>query len=115
MPGRLTTHVLDIARGCPAAGVTLELARLDENGDRRVLKTVRTNDDGRTGEPLLQDERFESGVYEITFHFGEYFGEGSDPPFLDRVPVRFGISDSNAHYHIPLLASPWSYSTYRGS
>ena len=115
MPGRLTPHVVDIARGRPAAGVTLELARLDENGGRRVLKTVRTNDDGRTGEPLLQEERFESGVYEITFYVGEYFGEGSDPPFLDRVPVRFGISDSNAHYHIPLLASPWSYSTYRGS
>lgn len=115
MPGRLTTHVLDIARGRPAAGVALELARLDESSGRRVLKTARTNDDGRTDEPLLEEEVFERGVYEITFHVGEYFGEGNDPPFLDRVPVRFGISDPNAHYHIPLLASPWSYSTYRGS
>ncbi len=115
MPGRLTTHVLDIARGRPAAGMMLELARLDENSERRVLKTARTNDDGRTDEPLLEEEGFERGVYEITFHVGEYFGEGSDPPFLDRVPVRFGISDPNAHYHVPLLASPWSYSTYRGS
>ena len=114
----LTTHVLDTARGRPAAGMALELARLDENGDRQVLKTVRTNADGRTDEPLLAGEELTRGVYEIIFHVGEYFAghEGvPDPPFLDSVPLRFGIADLSAHYHVPLLASPWSYSTYRGS
>lgn len=110
----LTTHVLDTANGRPAAGVALELARLDENSDRRVLKTLRTNADGRTD--LLSEEEMVPGVYEIVFALGEYFGESvPDPPFLDRVPLRFGISDPDAHYHVPLLASPWSYSTYRGS
>lgn len=116
----LTTHVLDTARGRPAAGMALELARLDENGERRVLKTVRANADGRTDEPLLAGAEFARGVYEIVFEVGEYFagrpeGGGDDPPFLDRVPLRFGVADLSAHYHVPLLASPWSYSTYRGS
>ena len=115
----LTTHVLDTARGRPASGMALELARLDENGGRRVLKSVQTNADGRTDEPLLLEGESVRGVYEIVFEVGEYFagrpeaGDGS--PFLDRVPLRFGISDPSAHYHVPLLASPWSYSTYRGS
>jgi 5-hydroxyisourate hydrolase len=99
--------------------MALELARLDENSDRRVLKAVRTNADGRTDEPLLGGEELTRGIYEIVFHVGEYFAgqvETPNPPFfLDRVPLRFGIADPQAHYHVPLLTSPWSYSTYRGS
>ena len=117
MGGFLTTHALDTARGRPAAGMALELFRI-ENGERRSLKKLRTNADGRTDEPLLAEDEFETGLYEIDFDVGDYFaGEpgASDPPFLDRVPIRFGIADPSAHYHVPLLASPWSYSTYRGS
>lgn len=114
MPGFLTTHVLDTAHGKPAVGLEIELSRF-EGGERRVLKTVCTNDDGRTDEPLLPQDEFEAGEYEIVFSVGEYFGEEGDPPFLDRVPIRFGISDADSHYHVPLLTSPWSYSTYRGS
>jgi 5-hydroxyisourate hydrolase len=118
LSGFLTTHVLDTARGTPAAGVRIELFRL--NGEsREALGSDRTNADGRTDGPLLEGGEFERGVYEIVFHVGEYFEEvveaGGEPPFLDRVPVRFGVSDPRAHYHVPLLASPWSYSTYRGS
>jgi 5-hydroxyisourate hydrolase len=112
----LTTHVLDTARGRPAAGLRVKLFRLDPAGDgRNLLKEVRTNADGRTDAPLLDE--LESGVYEIVFGVGEYFaGEGvPEPPFLGRVPVRFGIADPSSHYHVPLLVSPWSYSTYRGS
>ena len=119
MAGLLTTHVLDTAHGCPAASVALELARLEpETGNREVLKTLRTNEDGRTDAPLLEGEDLSEGIYEIVFAVGDYFAEQPEvpnPPFLDRVPVRFGISDSQAHYHVPLLVSPWSYSTYRGS
>ena len=104
----LTTHVLDTARGQPAAGVRIELFRLD--GDARTpLKTVVTNDDGRTDEPLLTE--LEATTYELTFAVGEHFGEG----LYDKVPIRFRIEDAGAHYHVPLLVSPWSYSTYRGS
>ena len=114
MAGWLSTHVLDTARGRPAAGLRLELFEI-KGDERSSLKTVRTNADGRTDEPLLKEGEFGRGVYEIVFDVGEYFGEGGSPPFLDRVPVRFGISDPEAHYHVPLLVSPWSYSTYRGS
>ena len=108
MSGRLTTHVLDTARGRPAAGIPIELARVD--GDRReVLRTVRTNEDGRTDAPLLDE--LEAGTYELTFDVGGHFEDG----FLERVPVRFTVADAGAHYHVPLLVSPWSYSTYRGS
>ena len=113
----LTTHVLDTAHGRPAAGLRIELVRI-EGENRRSLKTVTTNPDGRPDEPLLSEDEFEPGVYEIVFHVGEYFaGEPGVPEllFLDEVPVRFGISDPDAHYHVPLLSSPWSYSTYRGS
>ena len=118
----LTTHVLDTAHGRPAAGLRIELARLDSGG-RTLLKAVRTNDDGRTDEPLLGANEARAGTYEISFEVGEYFAaladeghaEVSDPPFLDRVPVRFGLADPAAHYHVPLLVSPWAYSTYRGS
>jgi 5-hydroxyisourate hydrolase len=117
LPGRLTTHVLDTARGRPAAGMSVELFRLDGES-HRALKTVETNSDGRTDEPLLEGDAVEIGTYEIVFNVGEYFAgfEGvSDPPFLGRVPVRFSLADASAHYHVPLLTSPWSYGTYRGS
>jgi len=108
MSGRLTTHVLDTAHGRPAAGVGIELARLD-GAERTVLETVVTNRDGRTDEPLLTE--LELARYELTFAVGAYFGAG----LYDEVPVRFRIEDADAHYHVPLLVSPWSYSTYRGS
>ena len=114
----LTTHVLDTVRGRPASGMALELVRLGKNGERQVLKEVTTNDDGRTDTPLLAGEELRPGVYEIVFAVGDYFAghEGvPDPPFLGSVPLRFGVADPEAHYHVPLLASPWSYSTYRGS
>jgi 5-hydroxyisourate hydrolase len=114
----LTTHVLDTARGRPAANLQLQLFRLDPANDgRSLLKEVRTNADGRTDAPLLAEGELEDGVYEIVFDVDEYFAEEGlpAPPFLGRVPVRFGIADPSSHYHVPLLASPWSYSTYRGS
>ncbi len=120
MPGRLTTHVLDTAHGCPASNITIELWRLDvESGSRTLLKTLRTNADGRTDAPLLVGDELKAGVYELVFAVSEYFVAQAvvmaRPPFLDRVPVRFGIADPDAHYHVPLLVSPWAYSTYRGS
>ena len=120
MSGRLTTHVLDTARGRPAAGLMLELARIGESGDRKVLKTVCTNPDGRTDEPLLAGEELTSGTYEVVFDVGGYFAGqrqtgSADPPFLGLVPIRFGIADPSHHYHVPLLTSSWAYSTYRGS
>ncbi len=117
MSGSLTTHVLDTANGTPAAGMSLELFALDGE-ERRPLRSVATNADGRTDEPLLTGYGFEVGLYEIVFDVGGYFaGEPgvSDPPFLGRVPIRFGIADPSARYHVPLLVSPWSYGTYRGS
>ncbi len=121
MTGRLTTHVLDTARGRPAGDVAIELWRLDAAGEgRALLKTARTNADGRTDAPLLAGAELAAGVYELVFAVGAYFAaqggvETITPPFLDRVPVRFGIADPTVHYHVPLLASPWAYSTYRGS
>jgi 5-hydroxyisourate hydrolase len=111
MPGKLTTHILDTARGIPAAGVRLDLHHLGH--ERYLLTSTRTNKDGRTDAPLLEGTQFCCGTYEITFHVGEYFAE--ERGFLDAVPVRFTITDGEAHYHVPLLCSPWSYSTYRGS
>ena len=118
MPAKLSTHVLDTAHGCPAQGMLIELWSL--RGDQRtLLKSLRTNQDGRTDPPLLSSEEMRAGQYELVFCVGEYFA-GKAPsvstiPFLDRVPVRFGIADSSAAYHVPLLCSPWAYSTYRGS
>lgn len=115
MPGRLTTHVLDTANGYPAAGVEIELFEI-EDGKRSLLKTVHTNGDGRVDEPLLEGEELSRTIYEIVFHAGAYFAEkDNSPAFLDEVPVRFGVSDPDSHYHVPLLVSPWSYTTYRGS
>ena len=105
----LTTHVLDTMRGVPAAGMKIELWSLDRS---KMLKTVQTNSDGRVDEPLLGGKEMIAGTYELIFFVGDYFGERR---FLDRVPVRFVISDAAAKYHVPLLVSPWSYTTYRGS
>jgi len=115
--GRLTTHVLDTAHGKPGAGIRVELFALGDGAPRLIASTT-TNADGRTDAPLLAGDTMESGRYEIVFHIGAYFRGAeavNDPPFLDTVPVRFAIADSAAHYHVPLLASPWSYTTYRGS
>ncbi len=116
--GFLTTHVLDTAQGQPAAGMTVELFSID--GDRRArVKSVVTNRDGRCDKPLLEGEAFKVGIWELVFHTAGYFlGQGidlPDPPFLDCVTLRFGIATATEHYHVPLLVSPWSYSTYRGS
>lgn len=105
----LTTHVLDTMRGIPAAGMKIELWSLDQS---KLLKSVQTNPDGRTDAHLLAGEEMKMGNYELIFFVGDYFGERR---FLDRVPVRFVISDAAAKYHVPLLVSPWAYSTYRGS
>jgi 5-hydroxyisourate hydrolase len=119
MAGRLTTHVLDTAAGGPAAGMGVQLFRLGADDGRRSVRSVSTNADGRTDSPLLADAEVEPGVYELVFDVGAYYaGRGADlpePPFLDQVPLRFGIADAESHYHVPLLTSPWSYSTYRGS
>ena len=116
--GRLSTHVLDIMSGMPAAGVRIELYGL-AGDSRRLVASATTNADGRTDQPLLAGDALRSGAYELLFHIGEYFRDkGVDlpaPPFLETVPVRFGVADAGAHYHVPLLVSPWAYSTYRGS
>jgi hydroxyisourate hydrolase len=117
--GRLTTHVLDTASGKPAAGVRIELRAIAADGKSRLLGSFTTNADGRTDAPLLEGGAFTAGIFELVFHLGPYFTATgtpqSTPPFLDVVPVRFGIADGDAHYHVPLLVSPWNYSTYRGS
>jgi 5-hydroxyisourate hydrolase len=116
--GRLSTHVLDTVSGTPAAGMKIEFSVL-EDGKWTPLKTVHTNADGRTDEPVLTGEAMRTGEFELVFHVAAYFrGKGialPDPPFLDRVPIRFGIADVSGHYHVPLLCTPWSYATYRGS
>jgi 5-hydroxyisourate hydrolase len=116
--GRLSTHVLDTANGKPARGVALELVALDGES-RRVVVATATNQDGRTDAPLMIGEAYRPGAYELVFHVGDYFRSvgvaTADPPFLDIVPIRFTIAEADGHYHVPLLVSPWSYSTYRGS
>lgn len=116
--GRLTTHVLDTATGCPAADLRIELYRIA--GERReLLLSVTTNADGRCDGPLLQGEQFVRGTYELVFHAGAYLRASGvalpEPPFLDLVPIRFGIAVTDQHYHVPLLISAYGYSTYRGS
>lgn len=115
-PSGLTTHVLDIARGCPASGVRVELFRV-EGGDRRKLAEAVTNADGRTDAPLTGHGGLHPGTYALTFHIAPYFAgfEGAPAvPFLDLVTLRFTLSDPSGHCHVPLLITPWSYSTYRG-
>jgi len=115
---RLSTHVLDTVKGGPAAGVRIDLHRLGGDGPPQHLKTVVTNADGRTDEPLLVSEAIAAGTYRLTFHVGEYFAAAGSPDacrFLREVPVVFGIDDPTGSYHVPLVVSPWSYSTYRGS
>jgi len=117
--GRLSTHVLDAHSGRPAAGVRVELLELSANGEQRVMARAATNRDGRTDAPLIAGQPLPIGGYELRFHVGEYFAPLAarldDPPFLDVVPVRFAVAEPEGDYHVPLLVTPWSYSTYRGS
>ena len=116
--GRLTTHVLDTMRGCPASGLHIDFH--DIGGEEiRVLASVVTNSDGRCDQPMLAGAAFQAGAYEFLFHVGRYYADCGIKPengiFLDVVPVRFVVSDASVHYHVPLLVSPYGYSTYRGS
>lgn len=117
--GRLSTHVLDTHAGRPASGVSVTLHRLEPSGERVPVAQATTNADGRTDAPLMAGEAFRTGRYELTFAVGAYFaGRGlslPDPAFLGEVPIRFAIAEADGHYHVPLLVTPWSYSTYRGS
>ncbi len=112
---RLSTHILDTTHGKPAAGVRIEL--LDAAGSR--IAEARTNADGRTDQPLLSGETIPTGLFELRFHIGDYFRALGialpEPPFIDIVPIRFGMAEATGHYHVPLLVSPYGYSTYRGS
>ncbi len=112
--GRLTTHVLDTASGRPAAGLGVALYRIDGE-TRSLLRRVSTDADGRIGGALIEGDALRPGDYELVFDVGAYFARGEPTPFLGRVPVRFGVADADAHYHVPLLVSPFGYSTYRGS
>lgn len=116
--GRLSTHVLDTAAGVPAAGMRVDLSAYTDRAWRSI-STVATNANGRTDAPLLTDIAMSPGIYRLEFHTGDYFRERgialADPPFLDVVPLEFGLADPQAHYHVPLLCSPWSFTTYRGS
>ena len=114
---KLTTHVLDVYSGKPGKGILVELFYIS-NSERKKLTSTKLNDDGRSNTPLAEGDFFVKGKYELVFHIGDYFKNTSasnDVPFLDDVVIRFGISDPSQHYHVPLLVSPWSYSTYRGS
>jgi 5-hydroxyisourate hydrolase len=116
--GKLTTHVLDTANGCPAAGMKVTLYRMDQ-GTASAIKTITLNHDGRADAPLMEGAAFQPGRYRLVFEVAAYFRargvELPEPPFLDEVPLDFGLSTLGQHYHVPLLASPWAYSTYRGS
>jgi 5-hydroxyisourate hydrolase len=118
--GKLTTHVLDTALGKPAVGMRLTLWGINASADiKTALKTVETNHEGRTDEPLLVGSEFEAGIYELVFEVATYFARYNcylaEPPFLDQVPIRFTVADPSVNYHVPLVVSPWAYSTYRGS
>lgn len=114
--GRLTTHVLDTTRGRPANGIAIELQKQEATQWRTVVRTS-TNPEGRCDAPLLSGESFAAGTYQLLFHVGDYFRgrDGATESFLDVVPIRFGLAADGGHYHVPLVVSPWSYSTYRGS
>ncbi|MEM9268269.1 MAG: hydroxyisourate hydrolase [Pseudomonadota bacterium] len=120
MPGFLTTHVLDTARGCPAEGIEIWLYRVTGNSHKKIATAV-TNADGRCDAPILEGTAFRAGTYELIFHVEAYLRSHGlvdgveEPLFLTRVPLRFGINDADSHYHVPLLLSPFGYSTYRGS
>ena len=115
----LTTHVLDVTRGGPAQSMRVELYEFDRGGTRRLIVDATTNADGRTDKPMIGAMEARIGQFELVFHAGDYFRKAgaklADPPFLDIVPIRFAVADPAVHYHVPLLVSPWSYSTYRGS
>jgi 5-hydroxyisourate hydrolase len=115
----LSTHVLDIVRGGPAEGVGVELFSIGQDGSRLSILRTLTNADGRTDAPLISAAAARIGAFELVFHIGDYFrrtgAKMAEPAFLDVIPIRFSVADPKAHYHVPLLASPWSYSTYRGS
>ena len=114
---KLTTHVLDVYSGKPGKGIRVELYNIQSN-KREKLNSVILNNDGRTDIPLIEGENFKEGRYEIIFYVGDYFKKIADTPkipFLDDIVIKFGISNAKEHYHVPLLVSPWSYSTYRGS
>jgi 2-oxo-4-hydroxy-4-carboxy-5-ureidoimidazoline decarboxylase len=117
--GRLSTHVLDTHSGRPAEGIAVELVELSELGASRVVARAITNSDGRTDQPLIHGRPVPIGHYELTFSVGKYFADRgvpmSDPPFLDQIPLRFSVSDPEGHLHVPLLVTPWSFGTYRGS
>ncbi|MGO4716721.1 2-oxo-4-hydroxy-4-carboxy-5-ureidoimidazoline decarboxylase [Bradyrhizobium sp. 2TAF24] len=117
--GRLSTHVLDTHGGTPAAGIAIELFELCGLGDNRLIARAVTNADGRTDQPLIHGRPLPMGHYELVFHTGAYFADRkaqrSDPPFLDIIPIRFAIAEAEGHLHVPLLVTPWSYATYRGS
>ncbi|PXW92841.1 5-hydroxyisourate hydrolase [Sphaerotilus hippei] len=117
--GKLTTHVLDTMNGCPAAGMAVALWRVAPDGSARCLQSLVLDSDGRASGPLLEGEGLQPGRYRLSFEVGAYFRARGvtlpEPPFLDTVPLDFGLADPGAHYHVPLLVSPWSYSTYRGS
>ncbi len=119
MMAGLSTHVLDTVVGGPAEGVAVELFAIAEDGARVLLQRTLTNADGRTDAPLIRGDQARVGTFELIFHIGDYFRRSgartAEPPFLDVIPIRFSVADPKAHYHVPLLASPWSYSTYRGS
>lgn len=118
MAGRLTTHVLDTTHGRPAGGIEVELYRVVRDQRMLVVRT-RTNADGRCDAPLLEGAAFQPGTYELVFRIGDYFAAMGallvEPRYLDVVPIRFGVADPEAHYHVPLLVSPYGYATYRGS
>lgn len=116
--GYLSTHVLDTVRGLPAAGVAIRLYAVGAASQRQLISEAKTNADGRTDSPLIPKGELQSGVYELVFHMGAYFaahGLAEGGAFLDAVPIRFHVNDEDMHYHVPLLATPFSYSTYRGS
>jgi 5-hydroxyisourate hydrolase len=116
--GRLTTHVLDLAAGRPAEGLMVRLYRIEPDGSRAPVAEAVTNADGRLDQPIVSGASFAPGLYELAFEAGAYLaarGIAGDPPFLDVVPIRFGVADAGAHWHVPLLLSPYGYSTYRGS
>ena len=117
--GKLSTHVLDTANGKPAQDIKIELYRASDTAQNVLIKTLMTNSDGRTDELLLDASNIEVGEYIIVFHVADYFTslglEQTEPAFLNRIPIQFGVFDATQNYHVPLLVSPWSYSTYRGS